>query len=278
MLAPAKINLMLHVVGKRADGYHLLQSLTCFADIGDEITLTPSHDFTLTIDGEFAEALQGHENLISKAANALAQSAGIRPHGRISLKKKLPIGAGLGGGSSDAAAALKLLSAHWHCKIPPALPVQLGSDVPACIIGAPCWMQKTGEDITPLKLLFDLPALLVNPRVHLPTQEVYENLKTPYSEPLSLPKQFTRSRLLDFLRSTSNALEVPAIAMQPVIAEVLHELRKLKGCQLARMSGSGSSCFALFASQEALMAAQQFLRQSHPHWWIKKTILQGNHG
>lgn len=277
MLAPAKINLMLHITGRRDDGYHLLQSLTCFADIGDEVTLTPSPGFKLATTGYFAGAIDG-ENLVVKAALALASACKVKPHGTITLDKKLPVGAGLGGGSADAAATLKLLSSHWHCRIPQSLAAGLGSDIPACIESQPCWMEGAGEIITPLRMNFDLPVLLVNPGVHVSTPDVYRALKVPFNEPLTLPRSFTKAKLMDFLRSTRNMLEAPAITIAPVIDELLSVLRATKGCQLARMSGSGSTCFAIFSSQESLLAAQQALRKSHPDWWVKKTTLQGTHG
>lgn len=279
MLAPAKINLMLHVTAKRDDGYHRLQSLVMFADVGDEVALTPSTEFTLRVTGEFAGLLQG-DNLISKAANALALAANMKPHGTITLDKKLPIGAGLGGGSSDAAAALKLLADDWNIAAPLAkIATALGSDVPACLHGAPLWMEGAGDELSPVSLPFDVPALLVNPRQEVATQAVYQKVKPPYSPHLTLPTGFaTLAALLEFLRSTHNALEEPALSIAPIIRKVMHDVSFLPGCLLSRMSGSGATCFGIFPSQKACINAGRELENLHPNWWIKPALLRGTYG
>ncbi len=279
MLAPAKINLMLHVTGKRPDGYHLLQSLVMFAELGDDVSLTPSQDFSLEITGEFSGVLSG-ENLITKAAQALAKAHHIAPRGTITLDKKLPIGAGLGGGSMDAAVALKLLAKDW--KTTTALEnigAVLGSDIPACLHAAPLWMEGAGERITPLMISFDVPLLLVNPKREVATKEVYQRLTPPYAAPIALPSQFaTLAELLQFLEATHNALQAPAITTQPRIGDVLNAIKSLDNCLLERMSGSGGTCFGIFSTQEACINAAHTLQTSHPDWWIHATRLKGTHG
>ncbi|MDX2073664.1 MAG: 4-(cytidine 5'-diphospho)-2-C-methyl-D-erythritol kinase [Alphaproteobacteria bacterium] len=279
MLAAAKINLMLHITGKRADGYHLLQSLVMFAAIGDEVTLQPSEDFSLQVRGEFAGALQG-DNLVTRAAQALADAAGITPHGALTLEKHLPVGAGLGGGSADAAAALLLLAKEWKTNIPLApIAATLGSDVPACMEMTPLWMEETGHRITPLAVPFDVPVLLVNPGVEVSTQAVYQQFLPPYAEPITLPGQFpTLESLVSFLQRTHNMLEKPATRLAPAIRTALYDMTMLQGCLLARMSGSGATCFGVFATEEACIAAANTLSGLHPNWWIRATRLTGNHG
>jgi 4-diphosphocytidyl-2-C-methyl-D-erythritol kinase len=279
VLAPAKINLMLHVTGRRADGFHLLQSLVVFADVGDEVLLEPSRDHSFHLKGAFASSLGvDDENLVTKAAHALADACNTAPRGRLTLIKQLPIGAGLGGGSSDAAVALELLSEYWGVEIPGWVAAKLGSDVPACLLRDPCWMEGVGERITPLQMYFDLPALLVNPRVPVSTQAVYQKLQAPYDQHLTLPKHFdSQGTLVEFLKTTRNALETPALATAPIIADVLAALGALPGCELARMSGSGGTCFGIFRSMEECERAKKAIQISHPDWWITETELKGTY-
>lgn len=280
MRAGAKINLMLHITGQRNDGYHLLQSLVMFAELGDDITLHPSTDFSLHLVGDFAHALSNNENLITKAAHALAKAMYILPHGSLSLNKNLPIGAGLGGGSSDAAATLTLLAKYWQCKMDlEPIARQLGSDVPACLQGRPLWMEGKGERITHVTIPFDIPALLVNPRQPLSTQEVYQSITPPYAQPQALPSIFpTLHDLIGFLYNTDNMLEAAAKQKMPAIDEIIRGIIRLPDCLLARMSGSGATCFGLFPTREACQHAQYELRDIHPDWWIQATMLKGNYG
>lgn len=284
MLAPAKINAMLHVTGKRDDGYHRLQSLVLFADIGDELSYTPSPDFSLTIAGPFAATLgDAEDNLVMRAAQSLAAHAGIAPHGALHLTKNLPPGAGLGGGSSDAAAALRLLNERWRCEATEgeliAIAAPLGSDIPACLMAAPLWMEETGHKITPLLLNEDLHAVLAYPAAALSTRTVYQALKTPYDIALDLPATFADNEaLLTFLAQSHNSLEAPARALEPEIGHVLAALAEQEACQLARMSGSGSCCFALFASAQAAQHAAQRLALARPSWWIRPAMLKASHG
>ena len=265
MLAPAKVNLMLHVTGKRADGYHLLQSLVMFADIGDDVSLTPSDDFSLIVTGEFASHLHG-ENLITKVAHA------FDARGFLTLSKNLPVGSGLGGGSADAAAAIRLLSL-------PTKGEEFGSDIPACLHAAPLWMEGVGERITPVSIPFDVAVLLVNPRREVYTKAVYQRLAPPYAAPMKLPSQFTTlAELLQFLEKTHNALKTPATQMEPMIGTVIKAITALPSCLLSRMSGSGGTCFGIFPTQDACINAARALQTAHPDWWVRATKLQGNHG
>jgi len=282
MLARAKINLMLHVTGRRADGYHLLQSLVGFADIGDELSLAPSDYFSLSIEGEFSEGLQhniGH-NLVSRAAAALSAASGVQPHGRLTLTKNLPIGAGLGGGSADAACALRLLAEYWKWESPlHDIAAKLGSDIPACLQSTPLWMEGTGDAISPLRLDFDIPVLLVNPRREVGARDVYQRLAPPYDMPITLPAGFASlPDMVAFLGRTHNTLETPATGLEPAIGDVLEAMEELPECMLKRMSGSGSTCFGVFATQDACKLAQYTLHRTHPHWWARATIIRRTHG
>ena len=282
MLAGAKINLMLHVTGKRDDGYHLLQSLVMFAAFGDNVLLEPSQEFLLKTTGEFAGEVQG-ENLIATASWALADACNLAPHGTITLEKNLPVGAGFGGGSSDAATAMELLARHWNCNFSTSrlqhIATSIGSDIPACLQNAPLWMEGAGERITPIFIPFDVPVLLVNPRKPLATQSVYQNLTPPYAAPLSLPAGFVNlPDLVAFLYMSQNMLEAPAKKIEPEIDRVIRGISEIPGCLISRMSGSGASCFGIFLSLNACEYAEKLLRESHPEWWVKSTLLRRSHG
>ncbi|MGC1235778.1 MAG: 4-(cytidine 5'-diphospho)-2-C-methyl-D-erythritol kinase [Xanthobacteraceae bacterium] len=286
--APAKVNLSLRVLGRRADGYHDIESLVAFADVGDRLSLTPGDALTLTVAGPGA-AQTGAEadNLVVKAASALAARVpGLRA-GAFSLEKNLPVAAGLGGGSADAAAALRLLARAN--KLAPDNPClhdaacATGADVPVCLDPRPRVMRGIGEMLSAPLPLPRLHALLVNPGVAVPTKLVFSGWR-PSANPLRALKRaadFAASpniqngeQLLDWLASEANDLEAPAIALEPVIADVLASLRAAAGCRLARMSGSGATCFALFASAVDSASAGKNLRAKFPNWWISETVLR----
>ena len=285
--APAKVNLTLRVLGRRADGYHDIESLVAFADVGDRLSLTPGGALTLTVAGPGA-AQTGAEadNLVVKAANALAARVpGLRA-GAFRLEKNLPVAAGLGGGSADAAAALRLLARAN--KLPPDDPRlhdtgrATSADVPVCLDPRPRVMRGIGEMLSAPLPLPRLHALLVNPGVAVPTKLVFSGWR-PSANPLrasksaadfaASPKIQNEEQLLDWLASEANDLEAPAIALEPVIADVLASLRAAAGCRLARMSGSGATCFALFASAGDSASAGKNLRAKFPDWWISETVL-----
>lgn len=292
--APAKINLTLRIGARRPDGYHELESLVVFAGIGDGLRLDTGEPLSLTVHGETAAAAGDvSDNLVLKAArNLMAEIPDIRV-GRFDLEKRLPVAAGLGGGSSDAAAALRLL-ARANADKPAfgdphlmAAARKTGADVPVCLDRRARIMRGTGDALSAPLHLPKLPALLVNPRVGVPTASVFAaraNMPgvAPYcgGDPATAVAERATSagsmpgvdQLIGALRQSRNDLEAPAISLHPAIAEVLSALRALPGCRLARMSGSGATCFGLFDTG-SLDAAAHVLAQQYPDWWIAPTSL-----
>jgi 4-diphosphocytidyl-2-C-methyl-D-erythritol kinase len=276
--APAKINLFLHVGDKRADGFHDLESLVAFVEAGDTLSFTQSSELTLKIEGPFAAGLEAEgDNLVLRAARTLASHA-KRPAGAaITLTKNLPVASGIGGGSADAAAALRGLTRLWALDMSwlqlRALAEELGSDVPVCVESKPSWMEGRGERVTPAGALPDMAMVLVNPGVAVPTADAFRTFKdrrgtgaVDHAARLLRPRE-----LIAFLKSTTNDLEVPARSLAPVIGEVLSELSRMPGVELWRMSGSGATCFALFEDESAAEMAAIALAHSHPAWWVQST-------
>lgn len=265
--APAKLNLFLHVTGRRDDGYHLLDSLAVFAGLADDLAAIPAASLSLAVTGPFAEAAGGgDDNLVLRAARALGPGQGAA----LTLAKHIPVAAGLGGGSSDAAAALRLLSRLWH--LPPATParaVTLGADVPVCLNPVPARMQGIGEVLSPAPALPPgLGLMLANPRVPLATPPVFRARSGPFDAPATLPAGFADAAdLAGFLATTRNGLEAAALSLCPPISAVLAGCAALPGALMARMSGSGPTCFALFATAAEAEAAAVLLRQREPGWW-----------
>lgn len=267
--APAKVNLTLHVTGHRNDGYHLLDSLVMFADVGDRLTVALSDTSALTLSGPRANGVpDGADNLVLRAADKLGVSA------RITLEKNLPHAAGLGGGSSDAAATLRVLSRLTETDLPADV-TDLGADVPVCLGNTAARMQGIGETVTPLHELPCVYAVLVNPGIALNTPDVFAALGQKNNTPMpdDIPRGLDATSFIDWLRGMRNDLETPAIAMAPRIAEVLGVLNVTSGCRLARMSGSGSSCFGLYSDHETAFSAAGRLAEEHPAWWITATQL-----
>jgi len=282
--APAKVNLTLRVLGRRADGYHELESLVVFADCGDRLTFTPGSALSLTLSGATAsEAGADAENLVLKAARALAARMPDLILGAFHLEKNLPVAAGLGGGSSDAAAALRLIAQANRLALDnphlQAAARATGADVSVCLDPRPRLMRGIGEQLSQPLALPQLPAVLVNPGVALATKDVFAGLKAsaqmaaPFDLVAAIAKLESRDQLLHMLQTQPNDLEAPAIILQPVIADVLTVLRGLAGCQLARMSGSGATCFGLFASAAGADAAAKILRAKYPNWWAQACTL-----
>ena len=277
----------LRVLGRRADGYHDLESLVTFADVADRLALTMGDALTLTVLGPGAsQAGAEADNLVTKAARALAARVpGLRA-GAFRLDKRLPVAAGLGGGSADAAAALRLLArANKLAPNDPRLhdaARATGADVPVCLDPRPRIMRGIGEILSAPLPLPRLLALLVNPGVAVSTKLVFSGWK-PSASPIrvsdtaanfaDLPNMQDEEKLLRWLASAANDLEAPAIALEPAIAEVLVSLRAAAGCRLARMSGSGATCFALFSSAVDTASAGKSLRAKFPDWWIAETVL-----
>jgi len=278
--APAKVNLTLRVLGRRPDGYHDLESLVVFARVGDRLTFTPAEPLELEVRGANAPAAGAvSDNLVLKAAQTLATRVEGLKLGRFVLDKTLPVAAGLGGGSADAAAALRLLARHNDLGVGDphvfAAARATGADVPVCLDSRPRVMRGIGDMLSPPLDLAPLPAVLVNPGVAVATKDVFaalglaagQEMRTQDGEPI--PRD--RAPLLGFLIDRPNDLEAPAISLQPVIADALEALRALAGCRVARMSGSGATCFGLFESQRAAAAASRSLTAAHPGWWVRVT-------
>jgi 4-diphosphocytidyl-2-C-methyl-D-erythritol kinase len=281
--ARAKVNLTLRVVGRRADGYHDLESVVAFADCADRLTLTTGADLVLNASGPGAQQCgEIADNLVIKAARLLAtQVAGLKL-GAFALDKQLPVAAGIGGGSADAAAALRLLARANAIEIDDPRMIeaarQTGADVPACLASRACVMTGVGETLQPLSLP-KMPCLLVNPRLPVATRDVFAALglrngellvgATDVMGTLAWPEgDAPFDDWIDTLSAGVNDLEAPAMRIQPAIGEVLSALRATDGVLLARMSGSGATCFAIFADDELAESAAQSIRRDHPSWWV----------
>ena len=281
--APAKINLTLRVLGRRADGYHEIESLVAFADFGDRLTLTPGGELALTSTGPQAmHAGSDADNLVVKAARELAARIPGIMFGAFHLEKNLPVAAGVGGGSADAAAALRLLAqtndlASGDPRLYAAARAT-GADVPVCLDSRARLMRGIGEILSEPLDLPPLAAVLVNPGVALATKLVFAGC-TPSREPAAsldlaaVAKMKAAERLLQVLAEQANDLEAAAIKLAPAIAEVLAALRGVAACRLARMSGSGATCFGLFSLADQAAAAAKMLRGKYPSWWVNETIL-----
>ena len=282
--APAKVNLTLRVLGRRADGYHELESLVAFAGVGDALTFAPGGALTLTVSGPTAPAAgDSADNLVLKAARALAERIAGLTLGRFALSKRLPVAAGLGGGSADAAAALRLLAhANGIALDDPRLmqaAQATGADVPVCLESRARLMAGIGERLGPALRLPRLFALLVNPGVAVETVAVFRALGLAHGQRLGCPddkagyETASASELLANLTRSGNDLAVPAQRVAPGIGEVLERLERIPDCRLARMSGSGATCFALFDDCRASAAAAKVLQRDRPDWWVKPTLL-----
>ncbi len=273
--ALAKLNLYLHVVGRRADGYHLLDSLVAFAEVGDEIIAEAAPGLSLKITGPYAAALGDtpRDNLVWRAAEGLAAHAKRDAAAALTLVKNLPVASGIGGGSSDAAATLRALSSLWGIAVAEdelaALGARLGADVPVCLLGRAAWLAGVGERVALAPALPACAVLLANPGVALATPEVFAARRGTFSAPArfdAMPSD--ASGLAALLAERRNDLSEAAVALSPAIADVLARLAHLPGALLARMSGSGATCFALFATLEEAEAAAQQLRAERGEWWI----------
>lgn len=275
--APAKVNLNLHVGARRADGYHDLESLVAFVGHCDELSLAPHESFSLSVVGPYAGHVPGSDdNLVLKAARLLAEPTNTRSGVRIRLQKMIPAAAGLGGGSADAAAVLRGLVRLWNLDLDRdalrAIAASLGADVPVCIDSAASWMEGRGERVRLLPPLPDAWLLLTNPLVPVPTAQVFAGLKERTGLGAKPPERFDNVfSLARYLETTKNDLETPARAIAPVIGEVLDALRRLPAVLLARMSGSGATCFALFAAESAAQEAMLMLQAERPSWWCVAT-------
>jgi 4-diphosphocytidyl-2-C-methyl-D-erythritol kinase len=281
--APAKINLTLRVLGRRRDGLHELESLVVFADLADQLTFAPGGALKLEVRGPYAEGCgPAADNLVLRAARALAEEIDGLALGTFGLMKMLPVAAGIGGGSADAAAALRLLARAYEVDLddPRLLSAarRTGADVPVCIDPRPRLMYGAGELLSAPLRLPPLAAVLVNPGAPLATKEVFatfDRIQVDSAPAVAnegvIPRQ--RDELLEFLRGRANALESAAISLEPAIAYVLRELRATRGCLLARMSGAGATCYGLYDSVSTAEAASRALGSRNSAWWVHATML-----
>ena len=283
VFAPAKVNLALHVTGRRADGYHLLDSLVVFAGVGDWLDVERAETSRLTVTGPFAEGVPaGPENLIWKAHGLFADA----PPLHVTLEKHLPHAAGIGGGSSDAAALLRVLSGPFGCapRDTPAL-LSLGADLPVCLSDRPQRMSGIGETVAPVPALPPLDLVLVNPGVSVPTGRVFQTLRSTNGAPLDAMAWACGvgdplDGFLAWLTAQRNDLEAPARAIAPEIQDTLDALSATEGCRLARMSGSGATCFGLYDGRRPDLARDAAARiaSAHPLWWVQAApVLQAGH-
>ncbi len=277
--APAKLNLYLHVTGRRADGYHELDSLVTFTALADTLEIVPADAPSLAVSGPFAEALGTGDNLVTRAAAALAERLGRRACVRIALLKRIPVAAGLGGGSADAAAVLRGLARLWglgagHASDLQDVALGLGADVPVCLDSRAAYMAGIGEMLSAPPPLPACGVLLVNPGVPVPTGAIFAARQGPFSAANRFREHPSdASALTALLRSRRNDLEPPARAQVPEIGQVLERLSTAPGCLLARMSGSGATCFGLFADEPTATHAARAIARENPDWWVQATQL-----
>jgi 4-diphosphocytidyl-2-C-methyl-D-erythritol kinase len=284
----AKVNLTLRVTGRRVDGYHDIESMVAFADCADRLTLTPGSELALETTGPLAQACgEAADNLVLKAARLLSERVPGLKVGRFTLEKVLPVAAGIGGGSADAAAALRLLARLNGLALDDArlleVALRTGADVPVCLASRACDMTGVGETLLPLSLP-KMPCVLVNPRVAVATKDVFEKLGLRHGELLVGATDVMRAAAwpedgasleewVEALAAGFNDLEGPAMRIQPVIAEVLAALSATNGAWLARMSGSGATCFAVFENTAEAQRASQKIQIDHPKWWVHAGVL-----
>lgn len=272
--AQAKLNLYLHIQGERADGYHLLESLVAFTTFADHLAVEVDGSLSLIVIGEFASEAGHEDNLVLRATRALQQACNVTQGARMTLTKNIPVGAGLGGGSADAAATLKLLCKLWAV-IPSQqqlhdIAISLGADVPMCLAGKPLIARGIGDELTLLKEpLPPLHMVLVYPRVHLSTPEVYKCYQHEYAAPSPVLNHWA---LVASLEPSRNQLQRAAISLSPEVAEVLLVLEGYPQSQLVRMCGSGSTCFAICEDAGAAESLAQDIARRYPHWWVKATV------
>lgn len=286
IFAPAKINLYLHVTGRLDNGYHTLDSLVSFADIGDVITIEPSSDFSFHLEGPFAGAFGPKErdespnssNLAVRAMWMLAQAAQKHPHLKITLTKNLPLSSGLGGGSSNAASVLWGLCEWWgishQAPYLPGLMATLGADVPVCLKCQPTRMRGIGEILDAVPPMPEIAIVLINPGKPCPTGQVFAHFAGEFHDPTPLPESIeTVDGLLDILKTRNNQLLDSAIQIVPEIVNVIQAMEIQDGCKLARLSGSGATCFGLFETEGQAATAAAEIADENPDWWVQSAWL-----
>lgn len=282
VFAPAKINLYLHVTGRLDNGYHTLDSLVAFADIGDQLEIEPAQDFEFQIKGPYSNSFGSKErdasphsaNLVVQAAWALAQATQKIPNIRATLTKNLPIASGIGGGSSDAAAMIWGLLEWWgissQSHFLPGLMARLGADVPVCLSCKPSRIRGIGDIIDTAPDMAEVALVLVNPAKPCITADIFRLYGGSFKEPQSMPETLADfDTLIAFLGEQDNDLYDAACGMVPEIGNVINALDGQAGCALARMSGSGATCFGLFKDEETAKAAAATIKEENPDWWVK---------
>lgn len=278
ILAKAKINLDLLITGKREDGYHLLDSLVVFADYGDEIILSPADELTLEVCGPFSKSLKADDNnLALKAARMMKEHFSYAGGAKITLIKKLPVSSGIGGGSADAAATIRgmmeIMNIEGHTSELESMALSLGADVPVCLQSQNIRMRGIGERFEPFDFDSPLHLLLVNPGVSVSTAEIFQKRsarKAPFSQDRALPEKVKNlSQIVEILSESANDLEQEACLAAPEIKTVLTALKSNENCLLARMSGSGATCFGLYEKRAEAEAIGHALQQAHPQWWVQ---------
>lgn len=274
----AKINLFLHVLGKRDDGYHDLQSWIVFAEVGDSIRVREAKQFHLAVEGQFAHSLPSMgENLITRTVNLLAERHKQKPNVMVELTKNLPIGTGLGGGSANAAATARALQHIWGFEWQDGddewLARNIGADVPACLLSSATMVEGIGEKLVPTPHLPEnCHLVIVYPGIGISTSEVFGMLSPPYTPHHEIfPEAKDVFDLVKQLQETRNDMMHPAMGLQPKILEAYRALTRQSGCLLARMTGSGSACFGIFPDEEAARMAANAIRKAEPKWWVRAT-------
>ena len=276
ILAPAKINLFLHVLSKLPSGLHEIESLVVFSDIFDEINITESSKTSINVNGIMSKDLPYYkDNIIYKTINFIKYNFKIESHVSVFLRKNIPISAGLGGGSSDAASVIIGLCKLWDINIEDInindIAEEVGADVPVCLKRSPALIQGIGEKVETINSLPSMNALLINPKISLSTIEVFDQFDKLNKYPID-EKSNTQKLDLDGLVYLNNDLEDAAISLVPMIKEVLNDLKKTNGCQFARMSGSGATCFGIFDKKENLLDAEKYFSKNLD-WWVKPTTI-----
>ena len=271
--AHAKVNLTLHVVGQRANGYHDLQSLVCLTEFGDQVHLSPASEFGFHVTGPYALGIPVDDsNLVVQAAESMAHKYSRSLNCKIVLEKNLPMASGIGGGSSDAAAAMKALSQFWSVPLPNVDELMtLGADIPVCMSTGLTLMEGAGEQITHLSPAPNWGLLLVNPNVGVSTPAVFHSLRSKNNP--QMQGTFEKCQDIAWLCHQRNDLEPPAVALVPEVAAVIDAISATPQCQVARMSGSGATCFGIFPALNQAQTAARTLQHAHPDWWVVSTTL-----
>lgn len=266
----AKINLALHVIGTRADGYHFLDSIVIFTDVFDSLVIKKNRKAGLTFTGEFSRSLDVKNNSIIQVSKLFENV--LLDHFSIILEKNLPVGAGLGGGSADAAAIIRFITSYFRYPMPSPEDIsKIGADIPACVLSVASRVGGIGEIVNPIDIsAIDLWVVLVNPNIFVSTSKIFKDIVKKHNEPLEPFDHFSSSdQFIGYLKRQRNDLQAVASEKWPEISNVLYTIEKTKDVLLARMSGSGSTCFGLYRSQEIAKKAVSYISRENSTWWIK---------